>query len=209
MIPIRGLVVSVNYGDLLRLTLIRNMRHLVECVVVSSPADRETAQVVADVPGARLYLSDVYQRYGAKFNKGALIEEGMTALGREGWLLLWDADIILPDRLEFFQHMDHETLYNAPRRILEDPNRWHPGLSFSEGYETPDPGHPGYFQLFHAGANHLRKRPWYNTTYSHAGGSDSRFEELFSKKIKLPFEVLHLGPRDTNWHGRISKRVGT
>ena len=34
---IRGITISVNYAPLLAVTLPRNMRHLSECVVVTSP----------------------------------------------------------------------------------------------------------------------------------------------------------------------------
>ncbi len=46
MIPVKGIVVCVEYDDLLTITLPRNARHLTEIVVVTSPTDLRTQQVV-------------------------------------------------------------------------------------------------------------------------------------------------------------------
>jgi hypothetical protein len=206
MVPIRLLTVCVDYDDLLRLTLWANARHATECWVVTTPADDATRAVCASVPSCRVLETDAFYRGGAKFNKGAAVEECFDAMGRTGWIAIVDADIVLPDVLPL-EGLRTDTLYSAPRRFLDDPSQYRPGTDWSRLPLGDDRSYPGYLHLFHADAPCLRARPWYDTRYTHAGGCDARFETLFGpKKHKLPFEVLHLGPRDVNWMGRVSMR---
>ena len=55
----------------------------------------------------------------------------------------------------------------------------------------------------------LTVRPWYDVDFTHAGGGDHHFQNHWSwgQKRMLPFNVLHLGPRDNNWFGRHSARL--
>lgn len=206
-IPIRGIVICVNYDDLLRITLVRNMRHLTECLVITSPTDTATKELCAGIPNVRVYETDAFYRYGAKFNKGLAMEEGFDVLGRTGWILVFDADTLLPDDISYDYQFGN--LYGAKRVILNNPKLWHPAYDWNRAVPSHDPSFPGYFQLFHADDPHIAEHPWYDVTFTHAGGCDGYFQTRWpqSKKIRLPFKVLHLGPRDTNWFGRASERT--
>ncbi len=203
----KGIVVCVNYDDLLSITLNRNMRHLEECVVVTSPEDERTQRLVASIPSTRCFITDAFYRNGAKFNKGAAIEEAFDALGRDGWILIWDADILLPDSLPM-PSLNPEMMYGAPRRLLNDPKRWDKSLNWKSLQLSRETGYPGYFQLFH-GSTLAGVRPWYAVHSIHAATGDAHFEGHWpaNRKTHLPFEVLHLGPRDVNWFGRASERI--
>jgi hypothetical protein len=204
----KGIVVSVNYDDLLGVTLPRNARHLTEIVVVTTPQDKRTQAVVAAVPSARCFLTDAFTRKGERFNKGAAIEEAFDALGRDGWILIWDADILLPESVDW-SSADPTKLYGAKRRMFHDARRWLPGfLDWKQLPLSSETGWPGYFQLFHGSGVH-GVRPWYATHSQHAAIGDAYFHSHWPIKQKtyLPFEVLHLGPRDTNWFGRSSERL--
>ncbi len=210
----RGIVVCVNYDDLLKITLERNMRFLDSCLVVTSPTDERTRTLVEPVPGCSLYQTDAFYHNGAKFNKGLAMEEGFDVLGRTGWTLIWDADTLLPDSASLDTNcLGQGNLYSARRRILTDPQQWTPGLSTQESWRqlplSEDHVHAGYFQLFHASDKVLVKRPWYDVTFTHAGGGDGYFQSRWSPGDKryVPFQVLHLGPRDANWFGRVSRRA--
>lgn len=205
--PIRGIVVCVNYDDLLAITLHRNMRHLTECVVVTSPTDQKTKDVCRDIPGVRVYETDAFYRFGAKFNKGLAMEEGFDILGREGWILIWDADTLLPDDISY--NYQPGNLYNAHRLILSNPKNWTPEYDWNRAPLSNDREFPGYFQLFHASDAQISQHPWYDVTFAHAGGCDGYFQTRWApcRKIRLPFKVLHLGPRDANWFGRATERV--
>lgn len=209
MIPIRGITVCVEYDCELAITLQCNMRHMTECLVITTAMDHRTHQVVSQVPGARMYITDAFYRDGAKFNKGLAMEEGFAALGRWGQILIWDADILLPDRVTLPRVLDRDTLYGSPRKILHDPKRWSPDLDWNTIPADKDPTIPGYFQLFNAEAQSLVKKPWYGVDFAHAGGGDAMFMMRFGPKNrqKLPFDVLHIGPNDRNWFGRTSERL--
>lgn len=206
-LQIRGITICVQYDDLLAITLPRNAVHMAEVVVVTHPSDVRTKRIVEEVPNAILYETDAFYRYGAKFNKGLAMEEGFDVLGREGWLLVWDADTLFPPTLNL-PVLKPGKLYTPYRRILNDPTQWFDGFDWKQASQHRDKEWCGYFQLFHASDAVLRQRPWYGVNFTHCGGCDSVFQRRWHQcnKIRPPFEVLHLGPRDTNWFGRASTR---
>lgn len=211
---LRSFTVSVGYSDVLSITLRRNMRFLRECVVVTSPTDEETKQVCSGVPGVTVFETDAFTRYGARFNKGLALEESWDRHGRHGWILIWDADTLLPDDFEDHvkvSELNIGTLYGADRVILKDPSQWTPEFDWACARRTIDRCFPGFFQLFEASDPHIAKLPWYDVTFKHAGGGDGYFESRWpwtaKHRFPPPFRVLHLGERDTNWFGRVSKRA--
>ena len=213
MTKISGIVVCVNYEDLLKMTLEKNMRVFHKCLVITSPTDQATIDFASTIPGVELLITDAFYRYGAKFNKGLAMEEGFKKIRDEWepeWILVWDADILFPDTLDLSQ-IKPGNLYNCPRRIVDDPAQWKPNTSWGIYPISNDKAWPGYFQLFHVDDETIKdKLPWYDVTFAHAGGGDGYFESRWSspRKIKLNQYVLHFGPRDANWFGRATKKVG-
>lgn len=175
--------------------------------MVTTPTDQRTKDVVAQVPNARCYETDAFYRYGAKFNKGLAMEEGLENLGREGWICIFDADTLFPDVMPL--ELTIGNLYTPPRLILEDPRLWSPVFNWATATPSNDRQFPGYFQLFHASDPNIAELPWYDVTSAHAGLGDGYFQSRWApqNKIRPNFNVLHLGPRDTNWFGRSSVRV--
>ena len=88
-------MVSVDYADLLAITLPYNRHHFSEIWVVTSSADEQT-KAVAQAHGAHVFVTDSFYANGAAFNKWLALEEGLDAMGREGWLCLMDADVLWP-----------------------------------------------------------------------------------------------------------------
>lgn len=208
MQPIRGITVSVEYDDLLEITLVRNMRHLTECVVVTTSTDTKTKEVCAKVPGVKVFETDLFHAYGARFNKGLSLETALQdCLGRHGWILIWDADTLLPDIMPLDLKIGN--LYTPKRRILADPTQWTPDIIWEHLPLSNDRAFPGYHQLFHADDPTIQELPWHDLTFAHAGGADGYFQDRWKpeNKIRPNYEVLHLGPRDHNWQGRVSKRL--
>jgi hypothetical protein len=207
--PIRGIVVSVDYDDLLSITLPRAMRHLSECLVITAPRDEATKAVARSVPNVRIFETDAFWKHGAAFNKGYAMEQGFDVLSRHGWILIWDADTVLPDVMPL-PELRPDRLYGARRRVLESELAWRPDLDWSTLPVRQEAMTWGYFQLFHAGDPHIRMRPWYDPTFTHAAGCDDWFQTRWpaQRRVKLPgFEVLHIGPLCTNWFGRASERA--
>lgn len=209
-----SITVCVEYDDFLQITLPRNLRHFTDTLVVTSPEDQKT-QALTKYLGCKCLVTDVFYRDGASFNKGAAMEEGFDYLGREGWICVWDADIVMP--VEWSFNRNPSCLYSPARRILEDPTLFTDDLDWKTLRNSTNINEfAGYFQLFHSSA--LKKLPWYGTDWTHAGGCDSDFEQKFSmgNKCRTSFDVLHLGPEGieylntrigADWSGRVTRRI--
>jgi len=209
---IKAIVVCVGYDDFLRLTISRILQHVAKLVVVTTPTDLRTQALCQQYPEkVTVYATEAFYADGASFNKGRALEEGFDVLGRTGWILILDADILLPERIPPLL-LQPGMLYTPARRILSAVD----GLVTTP---TVDPatlplrveyGNFGYFQLFRADDPVLNvNRPWYQTDWVHAGGADSVFEKRWpkEKKARMPFEVIHLGDPDQNWYGRTRRRL--
>ena len=175
--------------------------------------------------------TEVFYEQGAKFNKWAALEQALDHFGREGWMCVMDGDVLWPkNAAAWLDSLLPGYLYGAERRMwvawpaLPEPACGIRGETISEGvlsasspYWLPFesdwslfPLHrnrkefAGYTQIFHATDPVLGVPPWHETDWVHAGGADSFFQEkwLAERKIRLPFEVLHLGPAGLNWYGR-------
>jgi hypothetical protein len=205
-----GLTVCVDYGDLLAVTLPRNARGFERVVVATTEADRATLDIVADVPNAVAFTTDAFTRDGATFNKGLAIEEAIEFFGREslGWLCCFDADILMPPKLPLPQ-LATSVLYAPRARVLPDATRWpdyeDPATWPSLGRYDDGGEFAGLFLLFNSHAPHLAgKRYWFGTAWEHAGGYDSQFwgEWPAEKRVRMDWDVLHLGEPGKNWYGR-------
>jgi hypothetical protein len=200
---VRGITISVGYADALRITLPRNVGKLSECMVVTSPTDVGTLEVVQSVPGVRLHVTDAFTRHGAWFNKGLAFEEAMDTYGRHDQLCIWDADIVFPSVIPW-EAMRPNQLNGARRRVLLDPSEFRDGLDWRNLQIHRDGGPIGFFQCFNADDPVLRdRRPWYNVNFPHAGGCDAEFIQHWpvSHRCVLMIDVLHLGRPDMNWFG--------
>ncbi len=202
-----GIVVSVDFADLLRITLPRSFWHFDKVLVVSTERDTETAAVVdsykyADVS---LFCTDAFYRNGAHFNKGLALEEGLDVLGREGCMVIFDADIVMPCDWQLGD-FDPGCLYSPRRRLCVNPSDWGGTKDWSNYRRYHDREYAGYFQLFHADDPVLKERPWYGVDWKTAAGCDSDFQARWpeEKRIRPDFEVLHLGPPAENWCGRVT-----
>ena len=173
MISPRGLVVCVGFDDFLSVTLPGNMRFMASCLVITSPDDEPTKAIARSVPGVEVFETTAFTDHNAVFNKGLAVHQALDYLGREGWLLIWDADTILPPTADF-SSAEPGYLYGARRLVLDDATRWHPGFDWRLARPHRDDPAVGYFQLFHADSEPLRgQRVWYDVTFAHAGGCDA------------------------------------
>lgn len=214
-IPMRGICVNVDYSDLASICLPQNLRHLTECWVVTSPDDTATQHLCAQFPNVRTYITNEFYLDGAYFNKGRAMESALRAMPHDQWIAIFDADILFPEdmsaQIVAAGPLMPDTLYGARRRIVENPLTWNPSDNWMKYPLSNDSNRViGYLQIFDPRSPVISdKSPWYDQTFIHAGGGDGHFERLYprSQQKLLPFDVLHLGPRDKNWFGRTTPRL--
>jgi hypothetical protein len=207
---IRAITVCVDYSDLLDMSLARNKQHFKSLTVVTHPRDEKTIKVAVRHE-ADVFQTEVFYDRGADFNKFAAMEKGLDHLGRTGWLAILDADILLPPLIPDWQPSEG-CLYVPHRRMfptvpicsdqIPDFNLWG-----KYRYPMANEEFAGYCQIFHADDPMLGPAPWHETDCTWAGGPDSGFHQKWpvQRKVRPPFEVLHLGPSFQNWAGRVTK----
>lgn len=212
----RAITISVDYADYLAVTLPYNRHHFEDMMVVTSMTDDRTVSI-ARQNDCQWLCTDAFYRDGATFNKWIALEEGLDALGREGWIAVIDADILWPRKIDC-PALEMGNIYGpAGRRMWTNQTPYTDLIEWAAKGNSVDewgqdmPRHPtsgrevaGYTQIFHASDQHLGEPPWYETNWRHAGGADSFFPRKWPEenRIHLPFEVLHLGESGQNWHGR-------
>jgi hypothetical protein len=188
---LEAVTACVGFDDFLDVTLAANHKHLDTMIVVTSHDDRATQQC-ARKHGAICVQTDLFQKNGRHFNKGAAINAGLSRFQYHGWRLHLDSDIILPDnfRRVLFNHthLDPSCIYGADRvdivglgelQKLAALERTNPqaiyGFLINPNVQRPVQhryvdtlrGYVpiGYFQLWHARAQ--KDYPWSLGTCQH------------------------------------------
>lgn len=204
---VRAITVCVDYSDILEMTLPSHKSFVEETMVVTTARDTKTIDIAQSL-GARVHITDTFYRKNAYFNKFGALEEALDVFGREGWLLIIDSDIVIPaERPTFIPQQG--CIYTPHRRIKEDISDGVPEQRKWAQYKRPKVSEEfsGYFQLFHGSDAMLGPAPWHSIDWTWHGGADTIFYDKWpaTKKVRPPFEVLHLGPPYVNWAGRVSK----
>ena len=205
----RAILVAVDYADILSITLPYNRNHFDSIMVVTTPQDKKTIEVVKQ-NYAHVFATEAFYDDGAVFNKWKALEQGLDEFGREDWLCIMDADIMWPKEIPGYK-LVKGNIYTPLRRMMNQIKT--PIPSEKEWLKFPlhrqQVEWSGYTQIFHASDPVLPTPPWHQINWRHAGGADSFFQRLWPKQNKLrpPFEVLHLGPAGQNWCGRATEYI--
>ncbi len=144
---LEAVVTCVGFDDLLDYTLEANHPHFDSVIVVTTYDDRKTQQI-AQKHGAFCVQTDLFQKNGRSFNKGAAVNAGFNRWQYNGWRMHLDADIALPDnfrRMLFnHTHLDKDCIYGADRvdvigskHIKNKRHLQHQNESFFRSATTP------------------------------------------------------------------------
>ena len=201
----RAILVSVDYGDILEVTLPYNRHHFESVCIVTHERDYRSIQA-AEENYCEVFTTNAFYEDEADFNKWKALEEGLDWFGRTGWITIMDADILWPKKIisEYFKGY----FYSPYRRMFTDVTK-----SIPPEYEWGNlEYHPqkrefaGYTNIFHCDDPILTDPPWHQVDWKHAGGGDSFFQKKWpaTHKIRTEWEVLHLG-ECRNWFGRCSQ----
>lgn len=201
----RAIMVSVDYSDLLSITLPYNRHHFDQVCVVTSLADFESVSAVIQGQHVTVMATDLFYADGADFNKWRALEWALDIYGRHGLLAIMDADVLWPKEIPAMEY-EPGKLYSPLRHMLTDLQQPLPPESEWSRY----PIHrnvaewAGYTQIFYADDPHLGPTPWHQIDWRHAGGADSYFQMKWPVdcKVRTRWNVLHLGTAGANWCGR-------
>ena len=191
-----AVIVSVDYAEKLSITLPINRRHFGRVLVVTKVQDNLTPRV-ATQNRAEVYVIDAHYTDSAAFQKWRAVEEGLDWIGRTGLVCLMDADIVWP-RVTPDIVLQTGILY-GPRCRITDYARSQPEDRWSKL-----PLHPCYSKwpqyicngvmIFHADDSSLGRPPWFDAIKS-PSDCGRQFQQHWhvSRRVQLPFNVLHLG----------------
>ena len=125
-VKIEGLVVCVGFSDILAYTLPNNKSLFNNLVVVTDTKDKDTERL-CHIYNVKCIKTDIFYKEGAKFDKGAGINEGLKHLDLDGFVWLWDADIwIHPHSMKQLKkiHLNPQHLYGCDRILIESFKDW-------------------------------------------------------------------------------------
>lgn len=196
------IIVSVNYGDFLRITLPENMKRHENITVVTSPNDRECVSICQNL-GVKVVVTDSMYSDGAKFNKGKAINEGIKSIDSPELILLIDADTIDFEGFDASE-IKKDTIYYKDRILMHDFSEYSRYLSGERSFSIESSGAIGYYQLFR-----YKKSMKYPEFSPDAAWSDVRFSKRFKYSVRMEGLVGHLGKTGKNWNGRITERFGS
>jgi len=202
----RAVIVSVDYSDLLQITLPRNIHHFSNVTIVTTPDDHATHTLARSMQ-CDVLKTDLFYANGARFNKFRALEYALDIVGRYGWLCLLDADIVLPAALCDFNPVIGK-LYSPLRKWWPNVMQTIPEVTVWDKlpYIEKPGSHcfAGYTQIFHADDPVLINTPWHRLNYDNASDGDTDFSRKWvkSNRVRTAFDVLHLGDIATNWCGR-------
>ena len=217
---INYVTISFGYADSLRNTFSQQILGI--RVIVTVPDDLETRRVVLAAKNSELFTLDcAFDGVGfhAAYNKARYLNIGLRELrrrGARGWVILLDADILLPgdfgERLEaLLPLLDKGKLYGLRGRRVAATGEEFAGVRglgpWEAGLETFTTV-VGYFNLFHLQGPH---REYPASDPGRVEHDDYRFYSLFGKANTgvLPMAALHLGKTYVNWGGQTEVFVAT
>jgi hypothetical protein len=137
------------------------------------------------------------------FQKSKAINMGIKKSNQTEWILLLDADIIIPNKFNNsnLNILDKNTLYGVPRIVYKTQRDW---ITKKNAY-FDFWKFMGFFQLFNINSSNFHKKYFgYNEEYNYANEGDYHFAKKWTKKELLDFYVIHLGETGENWQGRVT-----
>lgn len=207
-----GVVVCVDYADLLRHSIARWREGMDRLIVVTTDEDSATRRL-ADLHGCELHCTNIFYANGAHFNKGAALAEAFlhkSVLGNH-WIATFDADTVPPlGWRRAFNDLGPRPgeLYGVRRCYVSESD-----VGRLDSLETrklqvmPQSWVIGFFMLFHAMDTHLppKDAPIFDLCWPHAGNYDTIFCRRWPKNRQVLLSeprMIHIGRERQNWCGR-------
>jgi len=200
-VNIHAVTVCIGYADYLEATI--SLSDIVTTrTIVTSINDYKTLSIGSD-------KTILYEDYKSPFNKSKLVNAGLQYVYSKypnDWYLLLDADTYI-ERVNDIGSLDQSKLYGVVRKLYKNKSDLQNGIYTLDTHleENIPYSVMGYFQLF------KKSYIFYDESFNTAFGSDTKFlldHFGFENSATIGQDKLiahHLGPKDTNWDGRISQ----
>jgi GR25 family glycosyltransferase involved in LPS biosynthesis len=193
------IIVSVDYNDLLILTLQKNKRIFHNITVVTSKTDQKCKEI-CDKFGVSCIQSDIMYDNNSTFNKGKAINVGINSIENPDLILLLDADIIVENDINLHD-LNDKYLYTSERIILPNYDSYLDYINNGVYNKLERDQGLGFYQLFSINNNSINRNNPYPDNSSDASWSDLEFRNKFEFKKNID-RVIHLGDTRKNWKGR-------
>ncbi len=224
-----AVLVCDRYSDFLRCTLPAN-KHLFDRIVVVTAAEDRDTQRICEFHHVECIKTDALNSRWNKFCKGAGINEGLSRLDRDAWVVHLDADIWLPPQTRLLlsnANLDPCMIYGIDRFCVKGYAEWDKFLemptlqhecdayvhlnAFPLGTRVTSKDGGGYipigfFQMWRPAVSGVHDYP---VAHTDAGRGDMVFAKMWprAKRAMIPEVVgYHLESTDAsmsaNWYGR-------
>ena len=203
------IVVCLNYSDFLKITYKKNIRFFNPenyHVVIDELNDSETLKLCKELGITYHHFNDFHLN-GSKFNKSGAIHMVQKKLHENfpyDWILLLDADIILPDNFEILFNekcINKDAMYSLKRYDYENEEDYYNNSKDSlVKYTGID--FMGFMQMYH------RKKDLYDVFSKDGSNCDTMFRDKFFSTLTYLDEneiLIHLGKCNDNCFGRVTK----
>ncbi len=221
---LEAVTVCVGYADFLAETASYNAGLLDRWIIVTTEDDEETREICR-VHDLETVLSNDHRRAaggmdGGAFNKGRMVDRGLSMLSSDSWRLHLDGDIVLPHQFRRMiegAHLNPNNLYGCDRMMVRSWEQWQAvkasgflghthcsvnmpmGIDIGTRWALSASGYVpiGFFQLWHGSADEWRGRRHRTYPISHGDAcrSDVQFALQWDRRNRelLPeIVVVHL-----------------
>ena len=196
------IIVSVDYNDLLILTLQKNRKIFHNITVVTSKTDQKCKEI-CDKFGVSCIQTDIMYDNNSTFNKGKAINVGINSIENPDLILLLDADIIVENDINLHD-LNDKYLYTSERIILPNYDSYLDYINNGVYNKLERDQGLGFYQLFSINNNSINRNNPYPDNSSDASWSDLVFRDKFEFKKNID-RVIHLGDTCKNWSGRVTE----
>lgn len=185
--------------------------------IITAGNDLET-QEFCKTNSINFYITDIFYKDNAKFNKGAALNEYFyylwtnNKISTSDWFLLLDSDIIIDNNIDLYTIINlaenyEKTLYSASRDIYQSYENYllHNKLSHEkcQGF--------GFFQLFHC-SSIIDLLLYNNHQIFYENADASKYDIVFAyynfNHIVCCGTVAHIGDIGQNWEGIAKNKKG-
>ena len=135
---LEAVCVCVGFDDMLAETLLGILAAVDSLVIVTSPTDKATIRLCRQ-HAVRAVLTDAFYEHGSRFSLGRGINAGLKVCARDDWVLVVDADIVLPRHTRGaldFAELDPKKLYGIDRVRCVGRRAWD-AVRHEQQYRTP------------------------------------------------------------------------